>query len=82
MHDQIASRLKEHAWQPGARIAYHEIDPALIERAWRETRDFFALPTEEKLRYRGVKGGARGYMVRQPRLTATRVRDGGGETGA
>ncbi len=43
-------------------VADHGIDPALIERAWHSTRDFFALPTDEKLHYRGVKGGARGYI--------------------
>jgi len=43
-------------------VADHGIDPALIARAWALTRDFFALPVEEKLAYRGVKGGARGYI--------------------
>ena len=42
-------------------IADHGIDPALIERAWAETKAFFAQPTETKLRYKSPKGGARGY---------------------
>ena len=43
-------------------VADHGIDTALIDRAWVLTRAFFALPTSEKLRYRGVRGGARGYV--------------------
>ena len=43
-------------------VTDHGIDPHLIDRAWAATRAFFALPDDEKLRYRGVKGGARGYI--------------------
>ena len=43
-------------------VVDHGIDAALIERAWEATREFFALPLEEKLKYRAKKGGARGYI--------------------
>jgi isopenicillin N synthase-like dioxygenase len=45
-----------------AMVRDHGIDLALIDEAWRLTAAFFALPTEEKLRYfvPGT-GGARGY---------------------
>ena len=45
-----------------AMITDHGLDPALVERAWEVTRQFFALPEEEKrmLRVPG-QGGARGY---------------------
>ncbi|MBA3897027.1 MAG: isopenicillin N synthase family oxygenase [Sphingomonadaceae bacterium] len=43
-------------------VADHGIDPALIERAWAATREFFAQPTEKKLEDRAAKGGARGYI--------------------
>ena len=43
-------------------VADHGIDPALVERAWNATRDFFALPVEGKLVYRSSSGGARGYI--------------------
>lgn len=45
-----------------AMVADHGIDPALIERAWRLTAEFFALPEAEKLGYfDAAKFGARGY---------------------
>ncbi len=45
-----------------AMITDHGLDPLLVERAWDMTRQFFALPEEEKraLRIPG-QGGARGY---------------------
>ena len=43
-------------------VADHGIDPALIDRAWSATRDFFAQPLEAKLKYRSASGGARGYI--------------------
>jgi isopenicillin N synthase-like dioxygenase len=43
-------------------VADHGIDQALIDRAWAATRAFFALPLEEKMRYRAGKGGQRGYI--------------------
>lgn len=43
-------------------VTDHGIDPALIERAWALTRDFFALPVEAKARYHIAGGGGqRGY---------------------
>lgn len=43
-------------------IADHGIDPALIDRAWTLTREFFAEPVDYKNRYLlEGKGGARGY---------------------
>lgn len=42
-------------------VADHGIDPALIDRAWAATREFFAQPAEKKLEYKAPKGGARGY---------------------
>ncbi|MET1754759.1 2-oxoglutarate and iron-dependent oxygenase domain-containing protein [Novosphingobium sp. RD2P27] len=45
-----------------AMVRDHGIDAALIEEAWQLTAEFFALPTEEKLRYLVPgTGGARGY---------------------
>ncbi|UVO55712.1 isopenicillin N synthase family oxygenase [Sphingomonas sp. SUN039] len=43
-------------------IADHGIDAALIDRAWTATKAFFALPLEEKMKYRAGKGGQRGYI--------------------
>ena len=43
-------------------VADHGIDDALVARAWAATKAFFALPVEEKLKYRAAKGGARGYI--------------------
>jgi isopenicillin N synthase-like dioxygenase len=45
-----------------AMVKDHDIDPALIDRAWQLTAEFFALPEDEKRRY-VVEGqaGARGY---------------------
>ena len=45
-----------------ALVRDHGIDPALVDRAWRLTAEFFALPEDEKRRY-AVPGlsGARGY---------------------
>ncbi|MEW9856895.1 isopenicillin N synthase family dioxygenase [Novosphingobium sp. M1R2S20] len=45
-----------------AMVRDHGIDHRLIDEAWRLTVEFFALPTEEKMRYfiPGT-GGARGY---------------------
>jgi isopenicillin N synthase-like dioxygenase len=43
-------------------VADHGIDPALIDRAWAQTKAFFALPLEEKLACRAGKGGQRGYI--------------------
>jgi isopenicillin N synthase-like dioxygenase len=42
-------------------ISDHGIDPALIDRAWRATKVFFAQPTDAKTLYKSPKGGARGY---------------------
>ena len=43
-------------------VADHGIPEALIERAWRETAELFALPDDEKRRYHAAGGGgARGY---------------------
>ncbi|WP_159978459.1 MULTISPECIES: isopenicillin N synthase family oxygenase [unclassified Novosphingobium] len=45
-----------------AMIRDHGIDPALIERAWQLTGEFFALPVETKQKYFNPgQGGARGY---------------------
>jgi isopenicillin N synthase-like dioxygenase len=45
-----------------AMVRDHGIDPALIAEAWRLTAEFFARPTEEKLRYFVPElHGARGY---------------------
>jgi isopenicillin N synthase-like dioxygenase len=45
-----------------ALVRDHGIDPALIERGWRLTAEFFALPAEEKCRYvLNGAAGARGY---------------------
>ncbi|MCC2977874.1 isopenicillin N synthase family oxygenase [Sphingomonas sp. PL-96] len=45
-----------------AMVADHGIDPALIERAWALTEQFFKLPEEEKRGYHQPGGGgARGY---------------------
>ena len=46
-----------------ALVRDHGIDPALVERAWRLTAEFFALPEAEKCRY-AIPGlsGARGYI--------------------
>ena len=45
-----------------ALVQGHGIDAALIDRAWALTRDFFALPIEEKLRCRQTGlAGQRGY---------------------
>lgn len=45
-----------------AMIRDHGIDPSLIERAWRLTEAFFALPVETKRKYFNQgQGGARGY---------------------
>ena len=45
-----------------AMVRDHGIDPALVDRAWRLTGTFFALPEDEKRRY-ALSGlsGARGY---------------------
>ncbi len=42
-------------------VADHGIDARLIARGWDVTKQFFALPTEEKLRYKSPFGGQRGY---------------------
>lgn len=42
-------------------VTDHGLDPALVARAWVLTAEFFARPEEEKRRYAGVRGGARGY---------------------
>jgi isopenicillin N synthase-like dioxygenase len=43
-------------------VTDHGIDPALIERSWALTRDFFALPVETKKTYHIAGGGGqRGY---------------------
>lgn len=45
-------------------IADHGIDQALIDRAWALTKDFFALPTEKKLKYDAASNaGQRGYTA-------------------
>jgi isopenicillin N synthase-like dioxygenase len=45
-------------------IADHGIDAALIETAWALTADFFALPTETKLKYDAAAlAGQRGYTA-------------------
>lgn len=44
-----------------AMVTDHGLDPALVDRAWQLTRDFFALPEEEKRRYHNSGGGQRGY---------------------
>ncbi|MFM6854278.1 MAG: isopenicillin N synthase family dioxygenase [Sphingopyxis sp.] len=45
-----------------AMVADHAIDPALIDRAWALSREFFALPDAQKAAYRiAGMGGARGY---------------------
>jgi isopenicillin N synthase-like dioxygenase len=45
-------------------VSDHGIDPALIERAWSVTADFFALPTETKRAYLVPGGGGqRGYTA-------------------
>jgi isopenicillin N synthase-like dioxygenase len=45
-----------------ALVRNHGIDSALIDRAWRLTAEFFALPEGEKRKYLVVgSGGARGY---------------------
>ncbi len=45
-----------------AMVCDHGIEPALIEQGWRLTRDLFAMPTAEKLRYHDpANAGARGY---------------------
>ncbi|WNO54226.1 isopenicillin N synthase family dioxygenase [Stakelama saccharophila] len=45
-----------------AMVADHGIDARLIDRAWKETEAFFALPEAEKRRYHVEGGGgARGY---------------------
>jgi isopenicillin N synthase-like dioxygenase len=42
-------------------VVDHGIDAALIDSAWATTKALFAQPTEPKMRYRAVRGGARGY---------------------
>jgi len=42
-------------------VTDHGLDPELVARAWALTAEFFALPEEEKKRYVGAMGGARGY---------------------
>jgi isopenicillin N synthase-like dioxygenase len=42
-------------------VADHGIDAALIARGWDVTKQFFAQPTAEKLRYKSPFGGQRGY---------------------
>lgn len=56
---QIGSSFREYGF---GLVTDHGLDPELVERAWRLTRDFFALPVKEKRRY-VVPGlaGARGY---------------------
>ena len=45
-------------------VADHGIDQALIDRAWALTKQFFAQPTEAKMRYHIPGGaGARGYTA-------------------
>lgn len=45
-----------------ALIRDHGLDPDLVARGWAKTKDFFALPTEEKRRYYDPSGGGqRGY---------------------
>ncbi len=46
-----------------AMVRDHGIDPALVDRAWALTAEFFALPEEEKRQY-AIPGlsGARGYI--------------------
>ncbi len=42
-------------------VADHGIDADLIARAWAATTQFFAQPTDVKMRYKSSRGGARGY---------------------
>ena len=61
--DTLARQLGESFRTFGfALVRDHGIDPALVDRAWRLTAEFFALPEDEKRRY-AVPGlsGARGY---------------------
>ena len=56
--DDVARALGESFERFGfAMVRDHGIDPGLVDRAWRTTEAFFALPEEEKRRYH-VPGGA------------------------
>ena len=39
----------------------HDVEPALLNKAYDVLAQFYALPTETKLKYAGVHGGQRGY---------------------
>ncbi|MFN7728300.1 MAG: isopenicillin N synthase family dioxygenase [Bdellovibrio sp.] len=39
----------------------HDVEPALLSKAYDVLAQFYALPTEAKLKYAGVHGGQRGY---------------------
>ncbi|MDB5724643.1 MAG: 2OG-Fe(II) oxygenase [Novosphingobium sp.] len=55
----IGASFREYGF---AVVGDHGIDPGLIERAWRLTAEFFALPDAEKRRFvLPGSGGARGY---------------------
>ena len=56
---QLGASFREFGF---AMVCDHGIDPALIDRGWRLTRAFFALPEAEKLRcFDPAQAGARGY---------------------
>lgn len=61
--DQFATSFGESFARYGfAMVADHGIDVALIQQCWAMSRDFFALPEEEKRRYHiPALSGARGY---------------------
>lgn len=59
--DSIGASFRSHGF---ALVRDHGLDSDLVRRAWDMTRDFFALPEAEKLRYDSAKGGGqRGYTA-------------------
>jgi isopenicillin N synthase-like dioxygenase len=68
---QIAAACRAHGF---FYVTGHGVDPTLIERLDTLSRRFFALPEEEKLRWRMALGGRawRGYFVTGGELTSGR----------
>ena len=57
----LGQGLKEYGF---ITLEHHQVDHDLIRKAYALFRDFFALPSETKMRYAKVEGGQRGYTVR------------------
>ena len=56
---QIGKSFEQYGF---AMVCDHGLDPEIVRRSWNLTRDFFALPDTEKLRYHVPdNAGARGY---------------------